>query len=133
MGELPPGVSNAVLIGVSALKHALERELPKEEEHDRDKVLDKAMELAHDDSICFLCQSDEEKFKIGVGGLLLYYKGDFEFEQQVTHDMRLLASLSAAMQGVPVDFAALVNDDDGEDKQEPLRLMDRFKKARDGK
>jgi hypothetical protein len=131
MSQTPPGLTAGVMIGASAAERALEKDFPKGEKHDIKEMVKRAMELSLDETICFMCINDDEKFKIGVGALLLYFKDDYEFTARVNHEMRLLAGLSAAMSGVPVDFAALAGSDDDEDtKPEALGLLGVFKEVK---
>jgi hypothetical protein len=48
--------------------------------------------------------------------------------QRIQHELRLHRALSAAASGVPVDFAALLGDED-EPRPEPVRIADLWREA----
>jgi hypothetical protein len=117
------------MIGCSAAARSLKDEFPEGEEHERDAVMKRAMELAFHKDICWMCVNDDEKFKIGVGALLMYYKDDEEFQARVDNEMRLLQAFSAALSGVPVNFGALAGGDE-EETPEALGLLGIFKETK---
>jgi hypothetical protein len=62
---------------------------------------------------------------------LYYHERDVETFARIKRELALLRGMAAAQSGVPVDFVALVGDD--EDAPEPLGLMAIYKNATDAK
>lgn len=89
-----------------------------------------AMRLCRKDDACFMCATDDEKFKVGLGGLLLFFRDDAETKARIEREIRMLSALSAAMSGVAIDFASAFGDVESEAK--PLGLMGMFRESLKG-
>lgn len=83
-------------------------------------VAREAMRHAHDEKCTWSCSSDDERFKSGVGALMLFFADAPDVTAIITHEMKILGALSAAMTGIPVDWVAI---GDGPDGAEPYGLM----------
>lgn len=55
-----------------------------------------------------------------------------EDKERIEASLRLLSSLSAASSGVPVDFGALLPDDEDEEPVKPARLMPLWREIKHG-
>lgn len=102
-----PDSDNAVLLSANAVYSRL-KELPKDSSVD--DVMKVAFTAARSDDCAWLLTSDDGKFRAGAGALLLFYKKDDEMMQRIQHELTLLRTLTAATQGVPVNFGALDDD-----------------------
>jgi hypothetical protein len=91
-----------------------------------EEVAREAMRVAQADAACFMCKSDDEQFRVGVGGLLLFYRGNAGVTARIERELLLLRTLSASMSGVPVDLSQISD----EDAPEPLGLVGMFRDAR---
>lgn len=100
------------------------RENPPAPEADVETVAKAAFRTSPDNSNTWFATRDEEWFKIGIGLLLLHYQDNHEVHEQILHTLKGLQTLSAAMGGVPVNWAAL-----GEIKAMPLMVWYKEVKA----
>ncbi len=73
----------------------------------------------------WMLRNDDQKFRAGCGGMLLYYRDDDEVRERIEYELRMLQSLSAATSGVPVDFATVLRED-----LEPIGLLKIFREAK---
>lgn len=105
-----PVVPVAVTIGSQSLEATLRAQF-KDKSPTVEELAPVAMRLCRDETHAFLSRSDEETFKIGVGALLLFFKDDHEVRRRIEHEVRMLSALSAATNGLPIDWGSLVNDD----------------------
>lgn len=106
---------NAVLL-TAGIIHAELKKLPGETPIK--DVVKAAFVASHTEDTAWMLSTDDGRFRAGVGGLLLRYKGDDEMTERITHELNLVRALGAATQGVPVNFEALSNED-----IQPIGLM----------
>ncbi len=98
-------------ISCSAIVHDYLKPLPREAEEE--KVLEAAFVGSFDDNCTWMVGDDDLRFRCGIGALLIFYKDDGEMTDRIKHELLLIQALSAAMRGVPVDFAAMPEDGPG--------------------
>lgn len=110
----------SVMITASGVKRELDK-LPADA--DVDDIVKRAFVASTSSDIAYMCATDDEQFRGGVGGLLLFYENDPDTTARIEHEITLLRGLSAATQGVPVDFGAMMS----ENSPEPLGLMGKFR------
>ena len=97
-----------LMIPITALKSKLERDYPDFAEKAIEERAKLAMKHAHDEGVCFMTPSDDQKFRAACGALLLM--SSEEEQGRITVELRMLQGLSAATQGLPIDFGALIPD-----------------------
>lgn len=119
--DLHPGIA----IGAQVVERAL-REMPAGST--LEETCETAMRECRKDTACWLCSTDDMIFKVAVGGLLLFYRNDYDAKARIEYELRLLGSFSAAQSGVPVDFGAFMSDD----APKPLGLLRMFHAAKGG-
>lgn len=119
MNNLHPGI----VLGATAIKELLTRMPDTATLEERCQL---AMTKCRDEDVCFMCSTDDQIFKAGVGGLLLFYAKEPAIKARIERELRLLASLTAAMSGVPADLAAAFGDE-GEAQEKPLGLLGMFR------
>lgn len=56
----------------------------------------------------FLIFREDDKFRAGIGALILLSEG--EERERIEQEIRMLRGLNAAIEGLPIDMAALVPD-----------------------
>ncbi len=103
-------IGAGVMIGASCVARGLEDKfgsvIPPLEQ-----AAEVAMGLCLKDGNCFMCRSDDEKFKSGIGGLFLFYKNDPDTKTRIETEMRALQAFSALMSGVPVRIEDVVDEE----------------------
>lgn len=92
-------------IGVAIVKAVVEPQVLTNGEMTLEDRAKACFRSALAESSSWFTASDEEKFRIGCGALLLLSDG--EERERVENTLRCLQALSAAMNGVPVDFASM--------------------------
>jgi len=101
-----------VLIGIQSIR-------PKIADIEGTKAkLKEAMRVAED--ACFMSYEEDNIFKAAVGAVLQDIGIDHPDFRNIEAELKMLQSLNAAVAGVPVDFAALVDEMPGD--VEPLGL-----------
>ncbi len=113
-------ISAGVRIGITLALEVL-RVLP--EDTPLDEIVTAAMKAARRQDVCFMAPTDDEKFRIGCGALLLHFKDDRAMVERIEQELEVLRMLGAAQQGIPVDFTAMHRLD------EPLGLLGAFRAA----
>ena len=113
-----------ITMGVMLCMSAWEKE-PPGPEVPVEKVAKRAFRLARDNSFTWFTCSDDIRFRIGCGILLIHYEGT-ETARAVKNTVRVLKSLSAAMSGVPVNLGAAIHED-----METLPLLPWYKETAD--
>jgi hypothetical protein len=121
--ELDPGV----LIGCQSIARVLQETHSKATIHE---LIKEAMKQAYNDNHVFMCSTDEQQFKAGVGGVILELtrRGDLEsleYTQRITTEMKVLGALSAATTGIPVDIQGCLPEG-----FVPFGLLIQFKEAK---
>ena len=117
-------VSNTVWLVASEAKIALSPDKSLEEN------LLAAMKSARNN---WMAPSDDDALSGAVAATMMFYgEGTPEYER-LSRDFKTLkkvnAALHAAMSGVPVDFAALVDQEEQGKADDPIKFMDLWKKA----
>lgn len=126
------GISNSVMIAISETKG----KLTGRKFENVTEALRAAFSETKDH---LLIVSDDDRFRAGVGAVLLLDSTSAEDKQRITDEMNLLvrfaAALSAAQAGVPVDFAALLPGEPPKDSIGLMKLWDsrNEEKAKEGK
>ena len=118
------GVSQAVQIGVVLVKGAVARRLETDPDADLERKARICFEEALSEGCTWFTASEEEKFRIGVGALLVLTKG--EDRARVEKTLLALQTISAAQAGIPVDMSAAIP----EDSDECAPLMPWFHEAK---
>ena len=120
MTTMREAADNATMITAAIIRSHLE----SREDWAELSVQDKARECfkqAIDSGIGWMLDgSDDQKFRAGVGGLMLLEPG---LRPQIGREMAALHTLTAAMSGVPVNWEAM---DDFED-EDPIGLLALYK------
>ncbi len=80
--------------------------------------LREAMRIAEDE--CFMSHLEDSFFKAAVGAVLLELGPGHPDFRNIEHEMKMLQALGAAAGGIPVDFAAMF--DEQPEGVEPLGL-----------
>lgn len=120
MANVPANVT----IGASIVATHLEDNPPA----DLEAACRASFAYAVSDQAKWLARDELEVFKLGVGGVLLYYlKRDPVIVERINREMRTLAVLSAAMDGVPVNWEAV---DVDEERHPPLGLLRYYREAK---
>ena len=119
------GVSQAVQIGVVLVKGAVARRLETDPDADLERKARICFEEALSEGCTWFTASEEEKFRIGVGALLVLTKGDDRIRVEKT--LRALQAFSAAQAGIPVNMSAVLGPEEGEF----VPLMPWFHEAKD--
>ncbi len=127
MMELP----HELQVGVAIMRIELDGELERLEvdaKHaDPAVVFRHACEIAHNH---YMINGEEMQFRCAIGTLIvnLLQHERHEDHRKVVDELRGLNSLAAAMQGVPVDFTQLMEDDAGRDWVGLVRIWQEVKR-----
>ena len=116
--------SNTVLLVASEAKIALSPDKSLE-----DNLL-AAMKSARNN---WMAPSDDDALNGAVAGTMMFYgEGTPEYER-LSRDFKMLkkvnAALHAAMSGVPVDFSDLIDQEEQDNANEPIKFMNLWRKA----
>ena len=83
-----------------------------------------AFVAAHAQGTGWMLSSDDQRFKAGAAAL--YLVANEEDRTRIKHELDMLAALSAAQSGIPVDFGAMLG---GEDPPKPIGLLGIFREV----
>lgn len=98
-----------VLMGVTLCRGPWSHD-PPGDDMPVEEVAKKAFRMARDSNYTWFTRNDDVRFRIGVGLLLMHYKGSPVYSQ-IQGTLTALKSLNAMMNGVPVDLGAVFDED----------------------
>ncbi|MHC4424332.1 MAG: hypothetical protein ACYSWR_06665 [Planctomycetota bacterium] len=98
------GMDNAIAISASIIKSKLEGKT------DLEDILNSAMDAALTESCTWLIGDEDLKFNAAIAAIYLVV--DEDTQERVKKEITFLRSLNAASSGVPVNFGALLEDDE---------------------
>jgi hypothetical protein len=90
-------------------------------------ILQAAMAAAHDNNYTFMLVKEEDKLKAAIGAAFLVMNE--EDKERVCKELAVLKAINAATQGVPVNFAALCEPEEGYQSIDINKLWEESKKA----
>ena len=118
-------MTDAAVFTASIIHKRLLELLPWSADEDVKEVAAAAFRLARDENYGWMLVDDDQRFRAGIGALLLRYnRYDAAVKARIDGELRVFRAMAAATQGVPVDMARVLDE-----TPEPIGLYTIFRDA----